>query len=366
VVTPGRLRRMITKPWMFLVVALAGWLQRRQQDVVEFLREENRVLREQLGRRRLAFTDPQRRRLADRAKALGAQALREVATLVTPDTLLRWYRTLIARKYDGSRRREYGRPSKPPEIRDLVLRMARENPRWGYTRIQGALGNLGYEIGRSTVQWVLEEHGLDPAPERGRKTSWASFIQTHLDVLAGADFFAVEVLTLRGLVRHLVFFVLDLGSRRAHISGVAIDPQGAWVTQMARNLTDPEDGFLRGKRFLIHDRDPLYIGTFDAVLEAAGIESVRLPARSPNLNAYAERFIRSIRSECLDRLILVGEASLRRALEAYLEHYRLERNHQGLNNRLIEPTETSPAPSGPIRCRNRLGGLLRFYARQAA
>lgn len=358
--------RMITKPWMFLVVAVAGWLHRRQQEAMEYLREENRVLREQLGSRRLLFTDAQRRRLADRAKALGPRALREVATLVTPETLLGWYRRLIARKYDGSARRSPGRPGKAMEIRDLVLRMARENPRWGYTRIQGALGNLGHQVGRSTVQRILEKHGLDPAPERARQTSWASFIKTHLDVLAAADFFAVEILTLRRLVRHLVFFVIDLGSRRVHVAGVAVDPQGAWVTQMARNLTDPEDGFLRGRRFLIHDRDPLYIGTFDVVLEASGIESVRQPARSPNLNAYAERFIRPIRSECLDRLILVGEASLRRALEAYVEHYRLERNHQGLSNRLIEPAEPSPDPSGPIRCRDRLGGLLRFYTREAA
>ncbi len=357
---------MITKPWMFLVVAVAGWLQRRQQDVIEYLLEENRVLREQLGRRRLSFTDPQRRRLAARAKILGSQTLREFATLVTPETLLRWYRTLIARKYDGTRCRKTGRPSKSQEIRDLVLRMARENPRWGYTRIQGALWNLGHEIGRSTVQRILEEYGLDPAPERGWRRSWASFIKAQLHVLAAADFFAVEILTLRGLVRYLVFFVIDLGSRRVHVAGVAVDPQGTVVTQMARNLTDPEDGFLRGKRFLIHDRDPLYSKTFDVVLRASGIESLRLPARSPNLNAYAERFVRSIRSECLDRLILVGEASLRRALEAYVEHYRLERNHQGLGNRLIQPSELPPRSSGPIHCRDRLGGLLRFYTRMAA
>ncbi|MGI0149408.1 MAG: helix-turn-helix domain-containing protein, partial [Thermoplasmata archaeon] len=264
---------MFTQPWAFLVVAVAGWLQRRQQDVIEYLREENKVLREQLGRRRLVFTDAQRRRLADRAKSLGSSALREVATLVTPETLLRWYRALIARKYDGSRNRKPGRPSKPPEIRNLVLRMARENPRWGYTRIQGALGNLGHEIGRMTVKRILEEHGLDPAPERGRRTSWASFIKTHLHVLAAADFFAVEVLTLRGLVRHLVFFVIDVATRRVHITGIAVDPHGAWVTQLTRNLTDPADGFLRGKRYLIHDRDPLYTTTFDAVLKAVRVQS---------------------------------------------------------------------------------------------
>ena len=158
---------MITKPWMFLVVAVAGWIHRRQQEAIEYHREENRVLREQLGSRRLLFTDGRRRRLADRAKILGSQTLRDFATLVTPETLLRLHRTLIARKYDGSMCRKTGRPFKPLEIRDLVLRMARENLRWGYTRIQGALWNLGHEVGRSTVQRILEEHGMAPAPERG-------------------------------------------------------------------------------------------------------------------------------------------------------------------------------------------------------
>jgi putative transposase len=243
--------------------------------------------------------------------------------------------------------------------------MARDNPRWGYARIQRALWNLRHEVGRSTVQRILEEHGLDPAPERGRRTSWASFIKTYLHVLSAADFFAVEILTLRGLIRHLVFFVIDLGSRWVHVAGLAVDPQGGWATQLARNLTDPVDGFLREKRFLIHDLDPLYTETFEGALKAAGIESIRLPPRSPNLNAYAERFVRSMRSECLDPLILVGEASLRRALKSYLEHYRLERNHQGLENRLINPPKHLPLSSGPIGFRERLGDLLRFYTREA-
>jgi len=251
------------------------------------------------------------------------------------------------------------------EIRDLVLRMARENPKWGYTRIRGALANLGHDIGRTTVKRILEQYGLDPAPERGRRTSWASFIKVHLDVLVAADFFAVEILTLRGFVRHLVFFVIDLSSRRVHFAGIAVDPDAAWVTQMARNVTDPEDGFLHGKRFLIHDRDPLYTRTFDAVLKAAGMESIRLPARSPNLNAYAERFVRPIRSECLDRLILVGEHSLRRALGAFVDHYHGERNHQGLDNRLIVPKDIPAGVTAPVLCRERLGGLLRFYHRRA-
>jgi transposase InsO family protein len=357
---------MTLPPWTFLVVAVAGWIRRHQEAAIEYLREENRVLREQLGSRRLRFSEAQRRRLAVRARELSGKLLRELSTLVTPETLLGWYRRLIARKYDGSARRGPGRPGKARELRDLVARLARENPSWGYTRIQGALANLGHEVGRSTVKRILKQHGLDPAPERSRRTSWASFIKSHLAVLAAADFFAVELLILRGLVRHLVFFVVDLGTRRIEIAGVAVDPDAAWVTQMSRNLTDPMDGFLRGKRFLIHDRDPVYTRSFDAALEAAGIESVRLPPRGPNLNAYAERFVRSIRSECLDRLILVGEPSLRRALQAFADHYHRERNHQGLENRLIDPGDLPRGAIGPVRCREKLGGLLRYYHREAA
>lgn len=357
---------MLKHPWTFLAVALAGWLRRHEQAAIDYLREENRVLRELLGKRRVSFTDAQRRRLAARAKAFGTRVLSDLTSLVTPETLLRWYRTLIARKYDGSRRRTPGRPATAGTTRELVLCMARENPRWGYTRIEGALSAAGHEISRSTVKRLLEAHGLDPAPERGRRTSWAQFIKTHIDVLAAADFFAVEVPTLHGLVRHLVFFVIDLASRRVHVAGIAIDPDGAWVTQCARNLVDPVTGFLHGKRFLIHDRDPLYTEAFSNVLRSTDTKPLRLPARSPNLNAFAERFVKSIRTECLDHLILWGEGSLRRAVEAYVTHYNAERTHQGLDNQLLTPPALPPPSSGPVRCRDRLGGLLKYYFREAS
>ena len=357
---------MKPNPWTFLSVAIAGWLRRHQDAAIEYLKEENRVLREQLRGRRLILTDAQRRRLAARAKEVGRKALQEVATLVTPETLLAWYRRLIAWKYDGSKRRKPGRPPKPEEIRDLVVRMARENPSWGYTRIEGALRHLGHEVGRTTVKRILKDAGLDPAPERRKLTSWATFIRSHLSVMAAADLFPVEVLTIRGLVRHMVFFVIDLATRRVHVAGIAVDPAGRWIEQLARNLTDAVDGFLRGKRFLIHDRDPLFTKVFEGILEGAGMTSVRLPARSPNLNAFAERFVRSIRSECLGRLILMGEGSLRRAIDAFLAHYHGERPHQGLGNRFIEAWDGPTDAAGGIVCRERLGGLLRFYHRKAA
>jgi hypothetical protein len=203
----------------FVVWTLAGWIQRGQQSRIDYLVEENRVLREQMGKRRVRLTDDQRRRLAMRAKALGRAALRDVAGMVTPDTLLRWYRNLVARKYDGSQSRTTGRPSTAAAIAKLVVRMATENPGWGYTRIRGALYNLGHDIGRNTVKRVLTDAGLEPAPERRRSPSWNTFLKAHWDAIAAVDFFAVEVMTLTGLVRYFVLFVIDMRSRRVQIAG---------------------------------------------------------------------------------------------------------------------------------------------------
>ena len=185
-----------------VVVALAGWLNQPQQDVVDYLQEENRVLREQLEGKRLRFTDDQRRRLAAKGKTLGSKVLREVCTLVTPETVLRWYRTLIAKKYDSSAKRGPGRPPMKESIQDLVVRMARENVSWGYGRIQGAPENLGHVVSRSTIARILKEHGIAPAPRRHKGMSWSTFLKSHWEVLAGPDLFTVEVMTLRGLVRY--------------------------------------------------------------------------------------------------------------------------------------------------------------------
>ena len=334
--------------------------------MIAYLREENRVLREQLGPGRLRFTDSQRRRLAAKARPLPHRSLRDVATLVTPETLLGWYRKLIARKYDGSGRRGPGRPRKSAVIRDLVVRMARENPRWGYTRIVGALRNLGHKVARTTVKRILLAHGMEPAPERRKRMEWKTFLAAHWEVMAATDFFTVEIMTLRGLVRHLVLFVIEIKTRRVLVAGIAIDPDGQWMAQVARNLTDAFDGFLVGKRFLIHDRDPLFTEAFREIVRSVGVDPLRLPPRSPNLNAFAERFVRSIKSECLDRMIFLGEASLRRAIENYVAHYHEERNHQGLGNELIAPALLDPGGDGSISCRKRLGGLLRYYHREAA
>src|SRR5262249_8131355 len=270
-------------PFRLLLISLAGWLNQRQQDVIDYLQQENRVLREQLGGKRLRFNDDQRRRLAVRAKKLGWRMLNELTTIVTPATLLGWHRRLIARKYEGSKQRGPGRPRTRDEIARLVVRMATENRDWGYRRIHGALANLGHEVGHSTIASILKEHSLEPAPERNRKTTWKEFLRQHREVIVAADFFTVEAWTRRGLTRFLVLFFIDLRSRRVEIGGVARQANGLWMSQVARNLSDAEEGFLTGKRYLIHDRDPLFTTQFVEILKSTGVQSVKLPPCSPNL-----------------------------------------------------------------------------------
>jgi transposase InsO family protein len=353
-------------PLPLLLMMFSGWVNRRQVDVIEYLTEENRILKERLGGKRIQFTDAERRRLARKACVLRRRVLNELETVVTPDTLMRWYPNLIARKWNYIHRRGPGRPRIMSTIVDLIVRMALENRSWGYTRIQGALANLGHEVGRGTIANTLREQGIDPAPERGKHTSWSAFLKAHWECVAATDFFTVEVCTVRGLVTFYVLFFLDLASRTVKIAGVTTNPADAWMTQIARNLTDPEEGFLRRTRYLILDRDTKYSDGFRGFLFREGVQVIRLPPRSPNLNAFAERFVRSIKEECLSRMIFFGEASLRHALAQYTAHYHRERNHQGMGNQLLQNSGTLARVCGAIRRRHRLGGMLSFYHRQAA
>jgi transposase InsO family protein len=254
---------------------------------------------------------------------------------------------------------------KQKDLATLVVRMAEENRDWGYRRIQGALSNVKHKLARSTIAAILERHGIEPAPERNRKTTWKEFLSQHWELIVAADFFTVEVWTRRGLQRFLVLFFIDLSTRKVEIGGMASTANGLWMSQIGRNVTDAVDGILTGKRYLIHDRDPLFTAEFLSMLANAGVQSVKLPPRSPNLNAVAERFVRSIKESCLDRLILFGENSLRQAIREFIAHYHQERNHQGLGNRLIV-SDLASQTSGAIRRRERLGGLLNYYYREAA
>ena len=242
--------------------------------------------------------------------------------------------------------------------------MAKENPSWGYTRIQGALSNIGHRVGRMTVARILEKHGIEPSPRRRGGMSWKTFLNAHWDVIAAADMLTVEIWSGRTLVRYHVLFAIELATRRVEILGIVPEPFGSWMEQVARNATDGIDGFLLGQRYLITDRDPRFTQGFRAILKTAGVEVIRTPPRSPNLNAYAERFVRSIKEECLDRMIFFSERQLRFAVKQFVEHYHLKRNHQGIGNRLITPASITKQ-AGTIVCDSRLGGLLNHYRRAA-
>jgi transposase InsO family protein len=291
---------------------------------------------------------------------LGRRRLRQVATIVTPDTILRWHRQLIARKWTYVSRP--GRRGVLAEIQRLVVRMAGENPTWGYTRIQGALKNVGHRVGRSTIARMLNAAGVPPVPER--PTSWQTFLRAHWGAIAGADFFTTEVWTWRGLVAYYTVFVIDLASRRVQVLGSTPYPDELFMRQVSRTLSTSEDGRLRDHRVLICDRDRKWSGGVRQLLADAGIRTVCTPVRAPNANAHAERFVRSIKEECLDRIIPIGERHFRRALTEFVAHYHHERNHQGLGNVLIDG-DPERKTGRRIRCCHRLGGLLNYYERAA-
>ncbi len=351
-----------------LLAMLAGWIQHHQQQVITYLLAENRILKAQLGGRWLRLTDTERRRLAALAYPVGRERLKAIATLATPDTLMRWYKRLIAQKFDGSQqRRPLGRPRVSEDVEPLVVRMAEEHPTWGYQRLQGALANLGHRIDKITVRNILRRHHLEPAPQPWQAgMSWAQFLTQHWEVLAATDFFTLEVATWHGLVTYYVLFVMELATRRVEIAGITPHPTAAFMQQCARQLTDPFDGFLLGKRYLLHDRDTKFTQAFDGWLKSSGVEAVILPPRSPNLNAHCERFVRSIKEEALDRMLMLGERSLSYVTEQYLVHYHTERNHQGLGNQLLSPAPDLGSHHGQVKRRERLGGLLSYYYRDVA
>lgn len=349
----------------FLLTCLLGEVHDYQAKVIEYLIAENRTLKQQLGKRRLRLTDDQRRLLAVKGNGLGRKVLAEIASIVTPDTILRWHRRLIAKKWDYSeRKKKIGRPAITAEIEKLILKLAKENPTWGYDRMVGALKNLGHAVSASSVGNLLKRNGISPSPKR--PTPWKTFLKTHWQALAAVDFCTAEVWTLRGLKTFYVLAAIDLATRKVKIVGVTTAPDALWMHGIAEQWMAEPENLLSEKKYLIHDRDSKFCRLFARPLEAAGIELVKLPPRSPNLNAYCERFIRSLKEECFHRMIFIGEASLRNALDQYVEHYHRERNHQGLENELIDPGEELKIRSGPIQCRERLGGMFKYYYRQAA
>jgi putative transposase len=353
--------------WKQLLMYISGTVEEELLLRIEYLVAENRILRDQI-KGQVHLSDAERRTLAEIGKKLSKQALEEVASIVKPDTILAWHRKLVAQKFDGSKhRKSLGRPRIEPELQELVLRIARENRSWGYDRIQGALKHLGYTISDQTVGNILKRHGLPPAPERQTTTTWKEFIRSHMDVLVATDFFTTEVWTWCGLVTYYILFFLHVGSRRVHIAGVTPHPNESWMKQIARNETMETWGFLKSGTYLIHDRDGEYCPAFQNIIDKAGVKRVPLPPRPPNLNAFAERWVRSVKSEVLSKLILLGERSLHHALTQYTAHFHAERPHQGIGNVIPFPrNQVANDREGPIQCQERLGGLLKYYEKKAA
>jgi putative transposase len=320
------------------------------------LRHQLAVLGRQERRPRLRPAD--RDLLAALARLLPPR--RRHGLMVRPQTLLRWHRELVRRKWTQPRRTA-GRPPLDRRVRELVLRLARENPRWGYPRIAGELLKLGLPVSPSTVRRILLANRLGPAPRRSGP-GWREFLRQQAASMLACDFFTVETLSLR---RFYVLFFIELETRRVHLAGCTTNPTGAWVTQQARNLS--LTGLFERMRFLIHDRDSKFSGAFDEVFRSEGITVIHTPIRAPQANAYAERFVHTVRVECLDWLLIIGRRHLESALRIYTAHYNRERPHRGLA--LLAPNSTNADPQtslGEVKRRDRLGGMIHEYHRAAA
>jgi transposase InsO family protein len=322
------------------------------------LRHQLEVLRRQVERPRL--------RPGDRALMAAAGRLlplaRRQGLLVTPQTLLCWHRELVRRRWTYPHARR-GRPPVDGRTRELVLRLARENSRWGYQRIAGELNKLGVGVSPSSVRRLLANAGLGPAPRRSG-LSWREFLRAQAASVVACDFFTVETALLR---RYHVLFFIELQTRRVHLAGATTNPNGRWVTQQARNLS--LTGALSDVRFLIRDRDSKFVAAFDEVFRTEGVEVILTPFRSPQANAYAERFVRTARAECLDWLLIVGPRQLVRVLRVYVDHYNIQRPHRALGRRPPDAILPSapPPPMAAIQRRDHLGGgLLHEYHTAAA
>jgi transposase InsO family protein len=317
------------------------------------LRHQLMVLRRQAGRPRLRRRD----RVFMAAISRALPRARWSSFLVSPQTLLRWHRELVRRKW-SFRRTVGGRPPISDEVRELILRMGRENPRWGCLRIRGELAKLGVRVSATKIRTLIRANGLGPAPRRGCPT-WSEFLRAQAQGVLAFDFFTVETLMLRTLY---ALFAIEVGSRRVHFLGVTSNPDTGWVTQQARNLAVEER--LHGVRFLIRDRDSKFSGPFDEVFRTEGVNIVKTPIRAPKANAFAERWVKTVRTECLDWMLVLGRRHLERVLRTYTAHYNTRRPHRGLGLKTPEPRpDPLPRPADRARVRRHavLGGLIHEY-----
>ena len=354
---------------ILLDLIAVAWRSEHEKDLeILLLRQQLRILQrkhphpprlsrwEKLG---LAVLAARLLTLSSNARSRLAQAV----LLFKQDTLLKWHRELVRRKWTCSRRRTTGRPPIAPELETLLLRLAHENPRWGYSKLHGELLKLGCVIGRSTVRDVLKRRRVPPAPQRSRRGSnWRTFLGHYQDQLLACDFFTVETVWLKTIY---VLFFLELGTRRVHLAGCTTHPTSAWVTQQARQMSWTLEEAALPIRFLIHDRDAKFPASFDHVFATDDVTIIRTPFRSPKANAFAERWIRSVREECLDHVLILNERHLHRVLKEYVTYFNHARPHQGIEQQ-IPAGDKCCSGDGPVRCRDILGGIMHDYYRAAA
>jgi transposase len=287
-ITPGG--KMETAEIMALV---SGHVEKEILLRNEYLAAENEILKSKI-KKPLRFNDGERIRLAKIEKQIGLKALKEISCIVKPETILKWFRRLVAKRFDGSMfRKKAGRPRISHELESLIIQFAEENPSWGYDRIAGALSNFRYDVSDQTVGNILKKHGIPPAPNREQESTWSKFIKNHQDVIVACDFFTTEVITPVGLMTYYVLFIIHIGTRKVHIAEMTLHPNESWMKQIARNVTMADWGFLEGCKYLIHDRDTKFCRSFRSIITSMGIKPIRLPPQAPKINSFAKRFVRS-------------------------------------------------------------------------
>ncbi len=351
----------------FLVdVVAVRWTTADKDLEILLLRQQLRVLERKLGQRAkpsrgekcfLAVLLVQLKQVTGRSRVQLSKIL-----IFTPQTILNWHHELVRRKWTFQHKSQVGRPPISQEVRQLIIRLAKENTDWGYDRIAGELLKLGYSLDPTTVKNVLKWAGIVPAPERRQGSNWRTFLQHYKQQMLACDFFTIETVSLKTLY---VLFFIELGTRQVHLAGCTEHPNTIWVTQQARQLCWKLEDRALPMRFLIHDNDTTFTTSFDAVFQAQGIEVVHTPFHAPNANAFAERWIRSVRQECLDKLMLLGKWHVRRVLTEYVAFYNNRRPHQGLEQQCPIPLAVVSS-GGVVQRRDVLGGIAHDYARPAA
>jgi transposase InsO family protein len=348
------------------VLRMFGWLallarsDRAKDAEILILRHQIAVLQRQVKNPRLSWAD--RAVLAALARLLPGSQLRQLRLIISPRTLLRWHADLVRRHWTHPCRAPGG-PGTAASVRALVLEMARDNPGWGYRRIHGELAGLGHKLAPSTVWQILKDAGIDPALRRSGKT-WRTFLEAQAKTILATDFFHVDTVFLRRLY---VLFFIEHGTRRVHLAGITAHPTGEWVTQQARNLLMDLGDRAGGVKFLIRDRDAKFTAAFDAIFAAVGIRIIKTPVRAPRANAIAERWVRSARRECPERMLITGERHLRLVLDEYVDQYNVHRPHRALHQGAPAGRPHPPALGANVRVlrRDRLGGLIHEYAQVA-